>query len=123
MNHASYYPMFPARARVTKLPVLSAPPPRLGRPPELKQILVDRILKRQQMGDCFSPKECRTFLGDCLSSDARTVNFDRHWWHRFLQRTPVLAVRRCDSWELARAGVKKEDLMPYIADLINAVLG
>jgi hypothetical protein len=49
MSQASYYLMFPARARVTEPPVLSAPPARLGRPhlvsPELEQILVDRIFE------------------------------------------------------------------------------
>jgi hypothetical protein len=74
--------MFPARTRVTEPLVLSAPPPRLGCPhlipPELEQILADRILEQEQMDDCFSPKECHAFLGDCLSSDAQTVNFDRH---------------------------------------------
>jgi hypothetical protein len=82
MSHTSVYLMFPARTRVTDPPVISAPPPRLGRthlvPPELEQILVDGILEQQQMDDRFSPKECRAFLGDCLSSDARTVNLDRH---------------------------------------------
>jgi hypothetical protein len=64
------------------------------------------------MGDRFNPKEYRVFLGDCLSSDARTANLDRHWWYRFLQRTLVLIVRRCDGRELARAAVKKENVTP-----------
>jgi hypothetical protein len=35
----------------------------------------------------------------------------------------VLAVRRCDGRELVRAAVKKEDVLPYMADLVNLVSG
>jgi hypothetical protein len=31
----------------------------------------------------------------------------------------VIGVRRYDGQELARAGVKKEEVMPYITDLVN----
>jgi phage-related protein len=35
----------------------------------------------------------------------------------------VLAVRRCDSRKLVRAALQKEEVMPYITDLVNLVSG
>jgi hypothetical protein len=76
-------------------------------------MLLDTILAHQQRSDCLSPKECRPWLGDQLTTQTRTVVIDRFCWHRFLPRTPELGIRRCDYPDVARALVKRADLEPY----------
>jgi hypothetical protein len=115
--------MFPTNMKPDEIASLPIPIARRGRPllvpPEIEKKLIDEILCQQQKDDCLSPKECCLLLSDLLSTDTRTVITDRHWLPRFLKRTAILAVRRCDAREMGRSAVQKGGVIPYIMSLLN----
>jgi hypothetical protein len=58
-----------------------------------------------------------------MSTDERWVFIDRYWWRRFLKQTDIIRVRRCDVREIARAVVKRQDVIPCVKMLMQLVSG
>jgi hypothetical protein len=82
------------------------------------RLLVD-IRESQERCDCLSPKECRERLSEQLSSPNNPIIVDRYWRSQFLVRHAQIAVRRCDSREVARAAMHREHVASYIDALIR----
>jgi hypothetical protein len=120
ISNTTFYKMFP-RDSHTEL----RSPKNRGRPTlvskEEEKILIDFILEQQQRSDCPSPKECREWFHEKLSNDSRQVLFDRFWWQRFrFEHLDLIATKRVDSRESARAAITKESVRPYIEEIKKA---
>jgi hypothetical protein len=127
----SYYKMFPSgkdpEAMVALSEELGQSETRRGRPrlvsADLEERLLHHIAEQQMRCDCLSPKECRSWLADQINSETRTILLDRFWWKRFVRRHDQIAVRRCDSREASRAGVQRDQVVPYLQNLREEIAG
>jgi hypothetical protein len=126
ISNTTYYQMFSPRHRHPAPQLSSLPVAKPGRPPllseDLEARLLDHIGESQDRCDCLSPRKCREWLSQELSTGTRAVIIDRFWWRRLLARHPELAVRRCDSREAARAQLSRDHITPYLdalADMLS----
>lgn len=88
-----------------------------------ESLLLNWISKRQNIGDCPSPRECRQKMEEIVKkSSKKTFNFSRAWWYRFKAANPELSVIVCSSLEKERAtltAAECTDYMEKIEDLIT----
>jgi hypothetical protein len=118
ISNSTYYAMFPLHNDLEAAPFSPLHDTRGGSPSlmpaELGAAQLTHIEECQNRCDCPSPRECREWLSQQLSTESHKLVVDRYWWKRFEARHEKLSVRRYNSREVARASIRRNYIVPYI---------